>query len=149
MTTEEKYEVLKTLAGAAIERLKELPQPVVRVCGPLTSKTSPGFSYEQNLKRFLCAQAALQDKGLTIFDYFEGNHDESQIQPLGLPWEEVMLYYHRPIMESGWLKVAYFMPYWQESSGARFEREECSRLGITIEELPETWLAIKEGPSET
>jgi hypothetical protein len=54
MTTEEKHQILKKLAGGAIERLGLLPQPVVRVSGPLTSG---GFGYEENLRRFIIAQS--------------------------------------------------------------------------------------------
>jgi hypothetical protein len=45
MTSEEKHKVLKSLADDAISRLVELPPPVVRVSGPLTSG---GYGYEEN-----------------------------------------------------------------------------------------------------
>lgn len=95
MTGEEKHAVLRDLAGGAITRLKQLPPRVVRVSGPLTSG---GFGYDENLRRFILAQEKLREAGYTVFDYFEGNHDERHIIPLQLPWQEVMEHYHLPIM---------------------------------------------------
>ena len=136
MTTEEKHQVLARLAECAIERLKELPQPVVRVSGPLTSG---GYGYDENLRRFLLAQEKLRFEGYTLFDYFEGNHDESQIVPLQLPWEEVMEYYHRPIMATKRISTVFMMPRWQESNGAKYEHAHAEELELTIKEIPEAW----------
>lgn len=101
----EKHNVLQALAEAAISRLRALPQPVVRVCGPLTSG---GFGYEENKRIFLVAEKVLKQKGFTVFDYFEGNDDEDHIAAMGLPWEEVMEDYHKPILESGLIETAFF-----------------------------------------
>lgn len=136
MTHEEKHKQLAELAAAAIERLKELSQPVVRVSGPLTSG---GYGYDENLRRFLVAQEQLKADGYTVFDYFEGNHDESKIVPLQLPWEEVMDHYHRPIMATELIGTVFMMPRWQESNGARYEHAHAEELGITIKEIPEVW----------
>ena len=134
MTPQEKHDILKTLARGAIERLKVLPQPVVRVSGPLTSG---GYGYDENRRRFIVAQEKLKEEGLTVFVYFEGNHDERQIVPLGLPWKEVMEHYHRPIMATGLLKTVYMMPKWEESNGAKDEHEFAIELGLEIKELTE------------
>lgn len=136
MTTEEKHQILKKLAGGAIERLGLLPQPVVRVSGPLTSG---GFGYEENLRRFIIAQSKLREQGFTVFDYFEGNHDERQIVPLALPWKEVMDHYHRPIMATGLLKTVYMMPLWEQSNGAKDEHEFALELGLEIKDIPQNW----------
>lgn len=138
MTPQEKYSILKTLAGGAIERLKELPHPVVRVSGPLTSG---GYGYDENLRRFLIAQETLRAEGYTVFDYFDGNYDERQIIPLKLPWEEVMEHYHVPIMETGLLSVMFIMPLWESSNGAKVEHDFALKTGMTINYLPEKWFA--------
>jgi hypothetical protein len=136
ISLEEKYAVLQTLAGGAIERLRALPQPVVRVSGPLTSG---GYGYDENLRRFILAQEKLREQGLTVFDYFEGNHDERQIVPLGLSWPEVMEHYHRPIMATGLLKTVFMMPRWEESNGAQYEHRFAEELGLEIKDIPEGW----------
>lgn len=133
----EKIKILKTLAGRAIERLKELPQPVVRVSGPLTSG---GFGYEENLRRFILAQEKLRTKGYTIFDYFEGNHDERQIKELGISnWKEIMEHYYNPIMATGLIKTMFMMPRWRESNGATWEHEYATKLGLQIRTISESW----------
>ncbi len=135
--TAEKIEILKTLASGAIERLKELPQPVVRVSGPLTSG---GFGYEENLRRFMLAQEKLRAKGYTIFDYFEGNHDERQIVDLEISdWKEIMKHYHNPIMATRLITTVFMMPKWRESNGATWEHEFATTLGLQIRTIPDSW----------
>lgn len=139
MTIEEKHQMLSTLASAAIVRLKELPQPVVRVSGPLTSG---GFGYDENLRRFIVAQEKLKADGKTVFDYFEGNLDERQIVPLQLPWEEIMEHYHRPIMATKLIQTMFMMPRWQESNGAKYEHAHAIELDLQIKEIPEEWFVL-------
>ena len=131
-----KHEILKKLAGGAIERLKQLPQPVVRLSGPLTTSA---YGYDDNLRRFLKGQDILREKGYTVFDYFEGHNDEDVIKSLELPWAEVMKYYHRPIMATGLIKGSFFMPLWKESNGATAEHEYAEEFGLEIHEFPEEW----------
>ncbi|MCA9358489.1 hypothetical protein KC902_04485 [Candidatus Kaiserbacteria bacterium] len=68
METKDKIDRLQALAEGAIERLRRLPQPVVRVSGPITSG---GYGYEENVRRFVLAQQKLRELGYTVFDYFE------------------------------------------------------------------------------
>lgn len=136
MTEEEKCIVLKKLASLAIDRLKELPQPVVRVSGPLTSG---GYGYEENQRRFIVAQEKLREQGYTVFDYFEGNHDERHIIELSLPWEKVMEYYHRPIMATKLIESVFMMPRWKESNGATWEHQFAEELGLNIKPIPDSW----------
>ncbi|MCA9363478.1 DUF4406 domain-containing protein [Candidatus Kaiserbacteria bacterium] len=125
MNINQKHKTLKELAEGAIERLRQLPQPVVRLSGPLTSSA---YGYEKNLERFLKGQNVLRDKGYTVFDYFEGHDDEEVIQSLDLPWVEVMKYYHRPIMETGLISESFFLPLWEKSNGATLEHQVCTRV---------------------
>lgn len=136
MTPEEKHQVLATLSSAAIVRLKELPPPVVRVSGPLTSG---GYGYDENVRRFIVAQEKLKAEGYTVFDYFEGNFDERQIVPLKLPWQEVMEYYHLPIMQTGLIATMFMMPLWEGSNGAKVEHDFAVKTGMTIKYIPEDW----------
>ena len=128
--------LLRELARAAIERLQALPQPVVRICGPLTSG---GQGYDENLRRFNEATRILKEQGYTVFDYFD-NDDEERIREAGLPWEVVMEQYHRPILETGLIQTAFFLPDWQSSNGARWEYEMVSDLpAMEAKEFPEEW----------
>lgn len=136
MTNKEKHQKLQELAREAIVRLSELPQPVVRVSGPLTSG---GYGYEENQRRFIVAQAKLREEGNTVFDYFEGNHDERHIVELALSWEDVMEHYHKPIMATGLIKTVFMMPMWETSNGAKWEHAFAESLGLNICELPSEW----------
>lgn len=135
---ESPQKILARLAEDAIHRLEKLKQPVVRVSGPLTSG---GFGYEENMKRFIVAQQKLREQGFTVFDYFEDNGDEEVIKELGMPWKEVMEYYHMPILKTGLISGVYMMPRSNESNGATMEREYFEVNGLEIHEIPESWFA--------
>lgn len=133
----EQITFLTHLAHKAIERLRQLPQPAVRVCGPFTSG---GFGYDENLRRFKVAEKLLKEKGYTVFEYFGEKSDEVQIREAGIPWELVMEHYHAPILKADLLQKAFFMPRWQESNGAKWEHEFLNNhTSAKIEELPEEW----------
>jgi hypothetical protein len=137
MTRDLKHQKLAELADKAIKVLKKLPQPVVRVSGPLTSG---GLGYEKNLHRFILAQQLLQSEGYTVFDYYGDGYDERQILALELPWEEVMEYYHKPIMATKLIGKVFMMPLWETSHGASWEHAYAVSLGLVIEYLSENWL---------
>jgi hypothetical protein len=130
-------ERLRELAQNAIVRLTALPQPVVRICGPLTSG---GKGYDENFARFAAATRILTEKGYTVFDYFD-HDDEEVIKALNLPWPVVMEHYHRPILETGLITTAFFLPEWQSSHGATWEHEMAEALNLEIREFPEEWFS--------
>ena len=103
--------VLNDLALGAIGRLKQLPQPVVRVSGPLTSGPRD----------------------------FDGNNDEAVIKSLDVPWDMVMEHYHRPILETGLIGACYFIPEWELSSGASWEHDFYTTHQLEIIYVPEEW----------
>ncbi len=132
----DKQKILYNLAQGAIERLKLLPQPVVRLSGPLTTSA---YGYDDNLRRFLKGQEILRERGYTVFDYFEGHNDEDVIKSLELPWAEVMEYYHRPIMATGLISGAFFLPLWEKSNGAKSEYDYAKEYGLEIHDFLEEW----------
>lgn len=129
-------ETLGELAKGAIKRLESLPQPVVRVSGPLTSG---GFGYDENLKRFVIAQQKLREQELTVYDYFEDNSDEEIIKSLGVSWQDVMNFYHQPILETGLIQAVYMMPKSEESNGAKMERDYFQNNNLEVNEIPSEW----------
>ena len=128
--------VLNDLALGAIGRLKQLPQPVVRVSGPLTSGPR---DYDSNLARFRFVEEKLKSEGFTVFDYFDGNNDEAVIKSLDVPWDMVMEHYHRPILETGLIGACYFIPEWELSSGASWEHDFYTTHQLEIIYVPEEW----------
>lgn len=78
-----------------------------------------------------------------MFDYFINSDDEVRIKEAGINWELVMELYHKPILQAGLLTSAFFMPKWQESNGAKWERDFLSKItSVQIEEIPEEWIGV-------
>ena len=127
---------LTTLAENAIKRLKRLPQPVVRVSGPLTSG---GYGYEENLRRFITAQQKLRAMGMTVYDYFEDNDDEQVIKNLEIKGDEVIRLYHQPILETGLIGTVYMLPNWEDSEGAKAEYDHFVSNDLNVHFIPEEW----------
>jgi hypothetical protein len=125
---------LKTLAEQEIQKIEQLVQPVVRVCGPLTCDGPEG--YQRNAERLSLAEKILQDKGMTVWTFGES---EEQIFGRGYSNENVFEFFHKPILESGLVKEAYFLPRWDESNGAALERKTATEAKVLIQEFPEEW----------
>lgn len=128
-------ELLAELTEKAIQRLESMTKPIVRICGPLTTYGV----YEENLRRFAQATDILTKKGYTVFDYFEGE-DEERIREAEISWDDVMEHYHKPILAAGLMDGAFFLPHWEESSGAVWEHDFISKhTHMKIELFPEEW----------
>jgi len=125
---------LKQLAEREIKKIEQLPQPVVRVCGPLTCDGPEG--YERNADRLALAEKILQDKGMTVWTFGES---EEEIYGKGYSNENVFEFFHKPVLESGLIKEAYFLPRWHESNGATLERNTATEAKVSIKEFPEEW----------
>ncbi len=127
--------VLTELARSTIEQLANMPQPIVRVCGPLTTG---GLGYEENARRLARAEAVLTEKGYTVFRFGDA---EASIQGKAFSHEVIMTVFHEPILVSGLIAEAFFLPHWNESKGATIERDLCATYSITIAEFPEEWFS--------
>ena len=126
---------LQILAEQEIEHIKTLSGPVVRVCGPLTADGPDG--YERNAARLRLAEDVLEQKGYTVWRF---GPSEATIQSGEFSHSAIMDYFHRPVLASGVISGAFFLPRWDESSGARQERALAEEYGIEIHDIPETWL---------
>ncbi len=129
---------LQKLVVRALADLSALPQPVVRVSGPLTTG---GIGYEGNLQRFAIAERKLREEGYTVFDYDGYEQGEGGLKDIytRVPHQTIMEEFHRPILASGLLKKAFQLPGWEDSKGARWEHDMFLREGIEVEELPAEW----------
>lgn len=125
--------VLRSLAEKTMTHLETLPQPIVRVCGPLTTG---GFGYEENTKRLEQAEQILHDKGMTVFRFGDS---EMEIQGKGYSHAAIMDEFHQPILASGLIADTYFLSGWEASQGATIERDLARKYDIGIKEFPEEW----------
>lgn len=125
---------LKLLAEREIRKIELLSQPVVRVCGPLTCDGPDG--YEKNANRLSVAEKILKDQGMTVWTFGES---EEEIFGKGYSNKNIFTYFHKPILTSGLIKEAYFLPRWNESNGATLERDIATEAGVLIKDFPEQW----------
>lgn len=133
-------ELLQELADKEIELLKKLPQPIVRVCGPLTCDGPEG--YERNAKRLETAELILEKQKNTVWKF---GATEDYIHSRDFSHHDIMEYFHKPVLLSGLIKTTYFLPRWQESVGATRERELATSIeSIEIKEFPEDWFSKKD-----
>lgn len=131
---DEEVVALKQLAEQEIRKIEQLPQPVVRVCGPLTCDGPEG--YLRNADRLALAEKVLQDKGMSIWTFGDS---EEEIFGKGYSDENVFEFFHKPILESGLIQEAYFLPRWDESNGATLERNTARDAKVSIQEFLEEW----------
>jgi len=136
---EEKHtEILKKLADKEIEILKNARQPLVRVIGPWTTG---GYGYDENIRRFDRAEKALKKRGYTLVDYFTSEKTIKELRKEGVSPDLIMDVYHKPILESGYIRKAFVMPKSDESAGATWEINYIKEHTNTeIETIPEEWI---------
>lgn len=130
----EEISALEMLAEHELRRIEQMPQPVVRVCGPLTCDGAEG--YERNAHRLAEAERILQSQGMTVWTFGEA---EEEIFGKGYDHGNIFTYFHKPILESGLIKEAFFLPRWEKSNGATLERAIATEAQVTIKEFPEEW----------
>jgi hypothetical protein len=134
--SESEITFLQDLAAREITRIRTLAQPVVRVCGPLTCDGPDG--YARNAERLVRAETVLQGQGMTVWSFVDS---EKEILGKGFGHDNIVTYFHKPVLESGLIDAAYFLPRSELSNGARRERTLCMEAGIKIREFPEAWLS--------
>lgn len=126
---------LSLLAEQTMEKLKTLTPPIVRVDGPLTTGL---LAYEENVRRFHRAEEVLIERGFSVFTFDLG---EAGIKDRGYSSEDILEFFHKPILQSGLIKQAYFLPHWEESQGATWERNYMKEhTPIEIKEFSEDLL---------
>ncbi len=123
------------LCCVAKDVLGLLPDPVGMVCGPISTG---GFgSVEANIQRFNEAIDSLLMLKIVVFDQtpFEPKLAElHQPDESGYDWR-ILNHFYEPIFQTGKIKRKFFIPGWQSSVGARWEREQATTLGIQIVDL--------------
>lgn len=145
--TEEDYRDLEAsqsfgdLVPIACNVIKRMSPPVAIVCGPIS--TGGRGSIEANRHYLQAAINLAYEKGHHTFDQ---NPFENKLQQLKLACVHegycvhLLEDFYLKVFESGLIHKMYFLPDWQTSTGARWEREVGQRLGIEILDYPAEWL---------
>ncbi len=114
------------------------------VCGPIS--TGGLRSITANLERFALAISTLQSSGWHIFSqmpYETAPHHvrDSTVGP-GVYDMKLLEEFYLPLFESGFVKRKFFIPGWQSSTGAQWERAHAVRLSIDTIDLGENLLPL-------
>jgi hypothetical protein len=136
------FEGAASIGIRILERMRQTEREIVQICGPMSTGGLGNLS--ANMARFQLAIVRAQSQGLLVFDqipfqnaiirlsgFEEGrrsyNHDILEI-------------FYRRIFESGHVRRTLFLPGWEGSVGATWERKLVSDLGLVVVEYPEEWL---------
>ena len=141
----EKAQTFSDLVPIALRIIKRMPPPVAMISGPVT--TGGRGSIEENLHVLSAAVNQVYEKGISLFDQnpFEAKIQEAKTRIVYEGYcQPVLDEFYKPIFESGLVARMYFLPDWQSSTGARWERAECERLGMEIVDYPQEWLTELE-----
>lgn len=135
-------EELADIAVAVLGRMSATGQEIVELCGPIS--TGGLGNTQDNMARFQLAIERARENGLLVFDLvpFQAEIDRVCSREEGQStynWEILEIFFRR-IFESGYIHRALFLPGWEGSTGARWEREFATKLGLIVEEHPEHWL---------
>lgn len=136
----EKIDSFEDLSSLAVEILQRTPTPVALVCGPIT--TGGLGSEAQNARFFSEAISFLRQKGWVVFDQMLFHEAIQRISSAMPPVEyrlEILDVFCEGIFRSGVIKQAFFLPGWQSSRGATWERDRLEVLGIPIQDFPLEW----------
>lgn len=136
----QRAETIAELALVALRILSRMPQPIVQVCGPIS--TGGAGTMEQNVARFRQAIAVLQSRGLNVFDQMPFQESMIRIskktRESGYCWE-ILDEFYGPIFRSGLIKRTYFLSGWRSSIGANWERRVVRKQGIPREQFLDKW----------
>jgi hypothetical protein len=124
------------MVDIAYKILDRMPADVGMVCGPITSGGLG--SVEANIAEFGRRITALQENGKVIFDQmpFEADMQRIKKTPYYDPTRDHLLEtFYIPIFNHPKIKTFYFIPGWEASYGARWERNLVTKLGKVIVDL--------------
>ena len=120
--------------------------PIVQLCGPMT--TGGKGSLAANMSYFTKALELASHKGLHVFNQmpFQDSIIRLSVEADSRKeyCKEILHIFYRGIFRTGFIKELMFLPDWQSSVGARWEREEGQLLGLVISDFPAAWLSLIE-----
>lgn len=134
------------LAMKVLERMQTRKrQHISVICGPIS--TPKHVPIRQKIQRFKDAIKFVAIKTAdTVFDqmifervfvkFQKKWHEQMGSDSYPMP---ILEEFYRPVFASGFITQAYFIPGWQESFGASWERKELKKLKIPAYDLMSNW----------
>lgn len=130
----------------ALEELRKFRHGSEIVCGPIS--TGGRGSVEANFQVFSATIARLKQEGRPIFSqvpyeeriFFRNRwraEDPARANEYHMP---ILEDFYLPLISSGLIKKCWFIPGWESSFGARWEREHLIQYGADICDLTDDWI---------
>lgn len=138
---EEVSRALATLVERALAEIELMPQPVVQVCGPISTG---GSGEHENKKKLISAikyvQSVLKESVFNQLKYEELFN--KALGPKTNKYDYPLLEnFYGPLLQSGLIKKMYFIEDWENSIGSKWEYDLAKKLGLEIEILdPQKYL---------
>ena len=131
------YEDMRAIA---MGMLHKIPKPIAQVCGPIS--TGGKGSIQANIAALEYAMAKLINQGINIFDQAPFEEPMQRIKAesgksVRESNQELLDKFYLLLFQSGLITTFYFLPGWESSFGASWERRQAKELGIEIIDLPE------------
>ncbi len=136
------FEELAEVAVCIVGRMSATGKEVVQICGPMS--TGGLGNLKDNMARFRLAIDRAAENGILVFDQIPFQNEIIRLCSFKegqdkYDWEILEVFYKR-IFESGYVHRALFLPGWEDSVGASWERELTTKLGLIVEDYPVEWL---------
>ena len=134
------------LVPLAIAELRKFPDGGEVVCGPISTG---GRGLESNFQIFSHTIKILQQQGRPIFSqvsyeerifFFRRRWQESDPARAGQYYMPILEEFYHPIIQTGLIRKGWFIPGWESSFGARWEREQLIAMKADIRDLSEEWI---------
>lgn len=137
------------LAPIALRVIERMGPRIHEVCGPIS--TGGHGCPKKNIAFFGHAIDCLSQRNIPVFDvrpYQEAMNRIIQEQGItGYPMGILEEFYAR-VFETGCIVKGLFLPDWNTSTGARWERQKLMSLGVPVEDYPPEWLVGFKMPAE-
>ncbi len=135
-------EELAEIAISIVTRMSVTGKEIVQICGPMS--TGGLGNLRDNMMRFSLAINKATENGIMVFDQTPFQNKIIQIcsfkEGQGKYNYEILEIFYRKIFESGHVHRVLFLPGWEGSVGASWERELTIKLGLIVEDYPIEWL---------
>jgi len=138
-------ETFADLVPHGIKALKQFPCGAEMVCGPIS--TGGTGSSKSNIRVMILAITELTRRGHPIFNQmpFEGDMGRLQVKwrkenpdkPYCMP---ILTEFYQPLFDTKLIRKGNFLPGWESSYGASWERAQFEERGITCEDLHPDWV---------
>lgn len=134
----------KRIGELVCEVAEKMPKPLFMISGPMT--TGGLGHYSKNIVLFQHAIEEALKEGVYVFNQ---TMLEEHLQRLVREWlacnpdsgycNHVLTDIYDVLLASGHLQGVYFLPGWETSRGARWERETAEKHSLAIYDYPEEW----------